>query len=158
MARWSEIERDVPELAVDVRGFMDAGAHKSLATLRADGSPRVSAIEATFLDGDLWLGSMWHSPKARDLQRDPRFALHSTSAEPGAWVGDAKVAGTMIEVHDDRPKQRLLDARGGGPPGPFHLFRAEISELVVIRLGQPEDHLVVRRWTVEGGERRSELR
>jgi hypothetical protein len=158
MARWSEIERDVPDLAVDVRGFMEAGAHKALATLRADGAPRVSATEAIFLGGDLWLGSMWRSPKARDLQRDPRFALHSASADPAAWVGDAKVAGSMVEIDDDIAKQRLLEARGGGPPGPFHLFRAEICELVVIRLGQPEDHLVVRRWTPEGGERRSELR
>lgn len=158
MARWVEVEGEVPELAADARGFMDAGVHKSIATIRPDGSPRVSAIEASFLDGDLWFGSMWQSPKARDLQRDGRFALHSASVDPGAWLGDSKFAGTVVEVDDEASKQRLLDARGGGPPGPFHLFRADITEVIVLRLGKPEDHLVVRRWTAGRGERRSELR
>ena len=36
--------------------------------------------------------------KARDLQRDPRFALHSGSDEPDDWVGDAKLAGIVEEV------------------------------------------------------------
>lgn len=59
--------------------------HKTLATLRRDGSPRSSGIEATFAQGELWMGSMWRSTKALDLQRDPRFALHSGSTDPPAW-------------------------------------------------------------------------
>ena len=95
MARWSEVEQAAPELAAAARGFLDAGVHKTLATLRHDGSPRISGSEAQFRDGDLWFGSMWQALKARDLQRDPRFALHSASVDPPDWRGDAKLSGRV---------------------------------------------------------------
>ena len=82
MANWSGVEAAAPELAARVRATMDAHKHKVLATLRRDGSPRVSGIEATFTDGELWLGMMPGSRKAADLRRDPRLALHSTSVDP----------------------------------------------------------------------------
>jgi hypothetical protein len=87
MARWSEVERAAPELAAAAREFLDAGVHKTLATLRRDGSPRISGIEATIADGELWLGMMPASLKALDLRRDPRLALHSPTVEPGPHPG-----------------------------------------------------------------------
>jgi hypothetical protein len=84
MASWQEISRAAPDFEATVRAIFDAHKHKSLATLRQDGSPRISGTEANFVDGDLWLGSMWQSRKARDLLRDPRFALHSATVDPGA--------------------------------------------------------------------------
>ena len=77
------MEAEAPGLTVLVRGFFDARVHKTLATLWRDGSPRISATEIDFADGELWLGSMWRSLKALDLRRDPRFALHSGSVAPG---------------------------------------------------------------------------
>ena len=68
-----------------VRAAFDAHAHKVLATLRADGSPRVSGIEMQFVAGEPWLAGMPDSVKFADLRRDPRFALHSGSAEPDAF-------------------------------------------------------------------------
>jgi hypothetical protein len=88
---WGEVEAEVPELAALARRFLDAHVHKTLATLRRDGSPRVSGTEVDFAEGELWLGSMWHSLKALDMRRDPRFALHSGSADSPEWTGDAKV-------------------------------------------------------------------
>jgi hypothetical protein len=39
--------------------------------------------------------------KARDLQRDPRFALHGGPADPDAgWDGDAKLSGHAEELTD----------------------------------------------------------
>jgi Pyridoxamine 5'-phosphate oxidase len=81
MARWSEVTAAAPELAGKARALFDAHRHKTMATLRKDGSPRISGTEATFADGDLWLGAMHHSLKALDLRRDPRLALHSATAE-----------------------------------------------------------------------------
>ena len=49
MARWERIEAEEPEFAARARGHFDAGVHKTIATLRADGSPRISGIEASFL-------------------------------------------------------------------------------------------------------------
>jgi hypothetical protein len=132
VASWHEVEAEAPELVTAARGFFDAFTHKTLATLRRDGSPRISGSEADFSDGELWLGAMWRSVKALDLQRDPRFALHSGSVDPPGWKGDAKVAGRVEEV--------------AGEEGKSHRFRCEIAELVVVRLGEPEDHIVIESW------------
>jgi hypothetical protein len=144
MPAWSEVEAEIPELAALARGFLDAHVHKTLATLRRDGSPRISGTEATFSDGELWIGSMWRSMKALDLRRDPRFALHSGSADPPAWTGDAKLGGRLEEVSESE-RNGVLDEREP-PPGRSHLFRADITEVVVVRLGDPADHIIVEAW------------
>ena len=122
MPSWSDVEAEIPELAALARNFLDAHVHKTLATLRRDGSPRISGTEVDFADGELWLGSMWRAVKALDLQRDPRFALHSGSADPPDWTGDAKLAGCAEEVTGSERKAAIIGA--GAPPGPSHLFRA----------------------------------
>jgi hypothetical protein len=144
MASWGEVEAAAPELSELARGYFDAHVHKTLATLRRDGSPRISGSEVIFADGEMWLGSMWRAVKALDLRRDPRFALHSGSAEPAEWKGDAKVAGRVEEAEDDERKAEVTS--GEAPPGPMHLFRCDITELVVVRLGEPADHLVIESW------------
>ena len=156
MASWSEVEAAAPELAARVRATMDAHKHKVLATLRRDGSPRVSGIEATFTDGELWLGMMPGSRKAMDLRRDPRLALHSasvdpTEADPSAWPGDAKVAGRAVEVDDPALLERLGAGEGGGGA---HLFRVDLAEVVHTRVGTPADHLVIEVWREGAGLRR----
>ncbi len=156
MPSWGDIEAEVPEFAALARGFFDAYTHKTLATLRADGSPRISGTETIFRDGELWIGSMWQSVKALDLRRDPRFALHSGSADPPAWKGDAKLAGRMEEVTD--PERFAAVLGGEGSPGSSHLFRADITELVVVRLGDPADHIVVETWRPGRGVTRRERR
>jgi hypothetical protein len=145
MARWQEIADTSPELAEAVRASFDGRVHKTIATLRRDGSPRISGIESFFAEGDLWFGSMWQARKALDLRRDPRFALHSGTADPPEWERDAKVSGRAEEVDDER-KRSLYDALGREPPGRFHLFRAEISEAVIVGLNEACDKLVVESW------------
>jgi hypothetical protein len=154
MPSWSHVEIEAPELAARARGFLDAYVHKTLATLRRDGSPRISGTEVKFVDGELWLGSMWRSLKALDLQRDPRFALHSGSADPPNWTGDAKLAGRVEEVTDPERKTTIIG--GEAPPSSSHLFRADITELVVIRLGEPADHLIIETWHMGRGVTRCE--
>jgi hypothetical protein len=131
MASWSEAEAQAPELAARARAFFDAHKHKTLATLRRDGSPRISGIEAEFEYGELQFGSMSNAVKALDLRRDPRFALHSGSDEPTEWQGDAKVAGLAQEVASE---------------GESHQFRADVRELVVVYMGDPRDHIVIESW------------
>ena len=157
MASWNAIVAEAPELTALARGFLDAFVHKTLATLRRDGAPRISGTEVIFADEDLWLGSMWQSMKARDLQRDPRFALHSGSPDPGSgWHGDAKLAGRAEEITDEQRKAQILGGKGG--PGPSHLFRCDISELAVVRLPDPPEFLVVEAWHEGRGVMRRERR
>ena len=82
MARWADIEAAEPDFATRVRTLFDAHRHKTLATLRRDGSPRISGIEVEFADGEAVLGMMPGSVKADDLRRDPRLGLHSASEDP----------------------------------------------------------------------------
>src|SRR5690242_21915496 len=82
MATWHEVEQSAPEFAQRIRTLFDAHRHKTIATVRADGSPRISGIEAVFEDGELVFGSMPNARKGADLRRDPRFALHSATVDP----------------------------------------------------------------------------
>lgn len=150
------MEVEAPELAARARSFFDAHVHKTLATVRRDGSPRISGTELVFRDGELWFGGMWRSVKALDLQRDPRFAVHSGSDDPPGWSGDAKVGGRVEEILDEAVKQAVIG--GEAPPGPNHLFRADLTELVVVRLGSPADHIVVESWHAGRGVTRVERR
>jgi Pyridoxamine 5'-phosphate oxidase len=159
MASWSEIEAAAPELAARARAVFDAHRHKVLATLRRDGSPRISGIEASFTDGELWLGMMPGSRKALDLRRDPRLALHSASLDPPddptAWTGDAKLSGRAVEVEDPE----LLRKLGAGDDAEAaHLFRVDVTELVHTRVGDPADHLVIDLWREGKGLSRHQRR
>lgn len=147
MATWAEIETAVPGLAGEVMARFTAARHCTMATLRRDGAPRISGTEVELSDGQLWLGSMAGAVKALDLRRDGRVAVHSPTAEPGpdgrTWAGEAKVAGMAVEVPSD---------------GESHRFRLDLTEVVLTRLGEPPDHLVVESWHPDRGYVRRERR
>ena len=151
---WSVIEQSEPDFAARVRRLMDAGRHKTIATLCADGSPRISGIECTFADGALRFGSMSGARKGADLERDPRFALHGPTFHPevgreGEWPGEAKISGRATRVGPVTP-----DEEREGPDG--DLFEADVTEVVVTGLDATATKLVVESWTPERGLRRVE--
>ncbi|MFI8254760.1 pyridoxamine 5'-phosphate oxidase family protein [Streptomyces filamentosus] len=130
---WTAFEAAEPALAALVRERFGRYVHHVLATLRKDGSPRLSGIEADFRDGDLWLGMMPNSRKALDLRRDPRCSL---LANPGPGTdmdgGDVRISGRAVEVTD--PAAVAAYAAVAGAPLPFHLFRMEPHEVVRTRV------------------------
>src|SRR5215217_5346708 len=151
MASWAEFEAAAPELAEKVRAHLDAHVHKTLASVRRDGSPRISGTEIRLVNGELWIGSMWNALKARDLQRDPRFALHSGSEDPPDWSGDAKLAGLAVEVTD---QERVKEINGeAAAAGPTHLFRLDLHEISTVGLNEDRSALLIEVWTPEGGVR-----
>jgi hypothetical protein len=140
MASWARFEAEAPALAARVQERFGIRKHKTLATLRNDGSPRISGIEVEFADGELFLGMMPGSRKLRDLERDPRLALHSPTDDPPAgnprgWRGEAKIAGHAIEV--DFPDSPVAGGRR---------WRIDISEAVLTHLNDAGDQLVVESW------------
>ena len=114
-ASWAEVEAQAPELMAAVRACFTVRKHCTMATLRRDGSPRISGTEVQLADGQLWTGSMPGALKAKDLQRDGRVALHSPTVDPpegdeSSWAGEAKVAGVAVEVpHDDASHRFRID-------------------------------------------------
>ena len=151
MPSWTDFEAAAPALAERVRSRLDAHVHKTLATVRRDGSPRISGTETAFAQGELWIGSMWDALKARDLQRDPRFALHSGSDDPPGWNGDAKLAGVVEEITDPERVQEINGSNA--PPGPSHLFRLDLHEVSVVGLHESGRSLVIEVWTPARGVR-----
>ncbi|MEV6399510.1 pyridoxamine 5'-phosphate oxidase family protein [Streptomyces sp. NPDC051907] len=140
---WADFQAAAPDFAEAVQQRFQRYKHHVLATLRKDGSPRVTGLEADFRRGELWLGMMDGSRKARDLQRDPRFALHANpGADDSMDGGDARIAGRAVEVTDPREIARYTAE--AEPPEPFHLFRVEVGE--VVRTSVEGDELVVRSW------------
>lgn len=138
--------------------MLEAHVHKTIATLRADGSPRISGIEAKFIgagiDEDLWFGSMPGSRKGADLARDPRFSLHSGSDDPPGWRGDAKLSGLAEEVTDLDRKRTIFKAMGAEEVSDDSaLYRADVRELAVTRLTEARDELAIDWWTEAGGVR-----
>jgi Pyridoxamine 5'-phosphate oxidase len=158
MASWTEIEAQAPDLAAAAQKVFDAHVHKTLATIRKDGSPRISGTEARFFEGDLWLGSMIGARKVDDLRRDPRLALHSATIDATMAGGDAKLSGRAVEVTDEDTIRRFSGDLDQKPPDPFHLFRIDITELTLTRLGDPQDHLVIETWIEGKGLQRVERR
>jgi hypothetical protein len=151
MPTWTDFEAAAPELAARVRARLDTHTHKTIATLRRDGSPRISGTETEFADGELWIGSMWQALKARDLLRDPRFALHSGSAEPAEWEGDAKLAGIAEEITDPERVREINGDQASSEPS--HLFRLELREVSTVGLNEQRNALVIEVWTPEQGVR-----
>jgi hypothetical protein len=129
---WKAIEQAEPEFARRVRQRFDAGRHKTIATLRADGSPRISGIEAEFADGDLRFGSMTGARKLADLTRDPRFALHgptfhSEDGKESEWPGEAKIAGRAVPTGPV-----TTDETGEAPDG--EMFVADLTRVRCARV------------------------
>lgn len=154
MATWREVEQAEPELAERVRRLFDAGRHKTIATTRADGSPRISGIECELTDGELRFGSMADSRKGADLARDPRFALHGPTFHPeegkeADWPGEAKIAGRAVAAGPVTTDEAGEQADG-------QMFVADITEVVVTALDAAATKLVVEWWTPERGLQRIE--
>jgi hypothetical protein len=147
MASFAEVESAEPAFATRVRAAFDAHAHKILATLRRDGSPRVSGIEMRFVAGEPWLAGMPGSVKFTDLRRDPRFPLHSGSSEPDSFESDAKLSGRATAVVDDDERRRYAEAAGvAAEHMGFELFRVELEQVVLVALNDERTALLISSW------------
>ncbi|MCU1393998.1 MAG: hypothetical protein JWM34_2426 [Ilumatobacteraceae bacterium] len=144
---WSDFEQAAPELAAAAKQRFLEHKHHVLATLRRDGSPRISANEVQFHGGNIVMGMMLDSVKALDLLRDGRCAIHANPGDdPGP--GDVKLSGIAAAVTD--PDELAAYAEEVEPPPPFHLFRLDLLEVVHTKVHPDNDRLVITHWTPTG--------
>src|SRR3712207_2909746 len=118
MIRWAQFAEEAPHIAeVFLRRHSATGNLCMLATLRSDGYPRISPMEPNIVDGHLILVGMPNTAKFRDLERDPRFCLHTATVDPHLGDGDAKLWGTVVDLQDEKLQERFADhvVEGGGP-------------------------------------------
>ncbi|MEU9459735.1 pyridoxamine 5'-phosphate oxidase family protein [Streptomyces sp. NPDC058322] len=126
---WEDFRSAEPAFAETVRTRFQQYKHHVLATLRKDGSPRVTGLEVDFRFGEVWLGMMPNSRKALDLLRDPRFAVQANPGPDAEMTdGDVRISGRAVEVTDPGVLARFIEE--AKPPEPFHLFRVEPAEVV----------------------------
>ena len=153
--RWSDFQERQPRLAKIATDRLLGPGVVLVATIRKDGTPRISAVEPFVLDGELWLCMLLDSRKAADVKRDPRLLVHSIITgreEPG---GEVKVRGTARLVDDEAVHRRFAaevsKALPWSPePGRFHLFALELEQITYIRYDDSGDqHLVLWPQGVE---------
>lgn len=150
MARWDEIDRRAVDVTSAVEMRFAANRHHVLATLRPDGSPRVSGTEVFFHAGNIWIGCMPNSGKVKDLTRDPRCALHTAPIDIELAEGDATIDGRAeasedLDVWAAMTKQARDDVTGLSGV----LYRIDVDR---VRLVQVEgDKLFVHSWDPRRG-------
>lgn len=150
-AHWDDFESEQPMLAAVGRRRLGGPGVVLVATVRADGVPRLSPVEPLFWNGDLWLSMGWATRKAMDLRRDGRILVHNVVTDREGSSGEFKLRGRVVE--DDVPATHRAYAQtvaadlGWRPePGKFHLFRVTVEDITFIRWDPPTNDHFVTRW------------
>ncbi|MFI9511074.1 pyridoxamine 5'-phosphate oxidase family protein [Nocardia sp. NPDC052566] len=158
MTTWSQFTEEAPHIsAVFTRRHKATGNLCMLATLRADGAPRISPIEPRIFEGMLVLAGMPNTTKFKDLGRDPRFCLHTATVDTQVGDGDAKLFGTVTDVTDRevhaRFAQDLFEENGFDIRGQEfdHFYVADLSSASTVEVDG--DHLNITIWKPGKGER-----
>lgn len=151
MTTWKEFAEAAPRIsAIFVRRHAAAGNLCMLATLRADGYPRISPMEPRVFEDELWLIGMPDTTKFRDLRRDPRFCLHTATVDTEVKDGDAKLWGTVRDVPDRDLHQRfatsLFEETGFDLRGQEfgHFYAADLTGASAVEVS--DDHMDVTIW------------
>jgi hypothetical protein len=143
MASWSDLVKGVPEIAElgEKRLFQFGPGLAFLATVRADGAPRLHPVCVNLVDDDLHL-LIIRSPKRQDLLRDGRFALHSFPAPD--TDDEFNLAGRVNQVTDPDLVHRIEQAqiaRGATTAGDELGFTLDIERALYSRYkarGEPD--------------------
>ena len=134
MASWSDFAAAEPSLASAIRALLQqyGPGMGYLATVRADGGPRVHPVSPVITATGLYC-FLVDSPKRRDLERDGRYALHSYPPEEND--DEAYVSGRAVPVHDPAVITRLAEALRASPDVDWRLFELLIDVAMVRRHG-----------------------
>jgi hypothetical protein len=152
--RWDQFETVAPQLARDARSQIDRFGFVYVGTVRRDGTPRISVVEAHVAGGHLMLTMIAASQKARDVIRDPRVTLQSPvmdAADPGVEV---KLRGQLVDV-DERQRAVTTDAieraSGWRPQPSWRFFSVELAAVAL--LAWEHGALTLTRWDAARGAR-----
>jgi hypothetical protein len=163
---WTEFSQSAPELANLFRERLERTGLALLGTIRKDGTPRISPLEAGVFEDHLLIGGMWQSKKFLDLMRDPRCLVHTTISNKDGKEGEVKLRGKVVEITDPEFRERCgrqaLKTTGWRPPEPYHLYWLDIEHAAFIQFSGSGNQTVkiwragtdaksrVRKWTGSG--------
>jgi hypothetical protein len=148
MATWAELEAQSPEIAAAGRRllFHPGFGFGYLATVRADGGPRVHPVNPVIAAGRLWVFVV-PSRKLDDLRRDGRYALHSVGAED---VNDELYLDGRARVVEDADGEvrAAAEAACHFPVPPHHvLVELDVARVLWAHYAEPPSFPpAYRRW------------
>jgi Pyridoxamine 5'-phosphate oxidase len=158
--RWSAFEGAAPELAARGLARIKEFGFVFVGTIRPDGAPRISPVEAHRVSGDLMLAVIGASEKARDLVRDPRVTLQSPisdAAEPGCefklrgYVDDADAV-LRADTAD------TIERASGWRPSERWSYRCVLIQSAVLIDWMDDGDMLLSRWDQRHGVRETERR
>lgn len=143
MLAWADFASAAPELASRA-GERLHGRISYLATVKPDGAPRVHPVTPILAPGALYVFMDRTSPKGRDLERDPRFALHAGVEDNEGGAGEVMVTGRATRTADARDRAAATQAASYAPAESYILFSLEIA--TVMFTTYDGDRPVRTRW------------
>ena len=146
MSNWKDFAAAAPELADFAFERLDERL-AYLATVRADGAPRVHPVSPFIGEGHLFVYMEPNSPKARDLLRDPRYSLHCAVEDSNGGEGELSVSGRARLVPDPEERAMVFSAAraiGHSPQERYVVFELELSQVLATTYASDKAHR--RRW------------
>jgi hypothetical protein len=156
MATWRQFAREAPDLAGAGRALWEQHVLMYLATVRADGSPRVHPVVPLLAEGSVFVAIGERSPKWRDLRRDPRCVLHSL---PGQRDDEFVLRCRAREAPGSR--EAVREAADHVIHDDDHIFELDIDQADLghwEHVGKPNTYAVRERWQPGGVEQLRALR
>jgi hypothetical protein len=143
VATWAEFADAEPDLAAFGLERM-RGRIVYQATLRLDGAPRVHPVSPWVGDDQLCVSFRDTSPKLREVERDPRYALHTAQPweDHAGDFGEFMARGLLERVDASDPA--VLARPGMTPYGLVH-YTCSVEEAVATEYTEAEMP-VYRRW------------
>lgn len=145
---WAEFAAAAPALAAEGQRRFEGPGVVLVGTIRRDGAPRISPCEVIIHGGELYLGMMPDSLKAKDLARDPRCTVHNAVADRSASDGEFKLHGSVRSVTDPAERAAYGDAMfatiGWRPEGDYPLFAVNVDSAALFVTGDVSR--TVTRW------------
>jgi len=147
MPTWGEFAESAPELAAFGAERFHQAQVAYLATVRQDGAPRVHPVTPILGEGRLFLFMEPTSPKGRDLELDPRYAIHSLVTDQNGTPGEFSISGRAIRAADPAARAIAATAAAYDPAARYILFELSVEEAAstLYEGGQP----LRRRWRAE---------
>jgi hypothetical protein len=132
MSTYAQFEAAAPTIAEPIRQRLEEAGLTFLATIRRDGSPRISPVEVEFIDGRLYYGSMPEARKVHDIARDPRCSLITPIVDKKDMRGEGKLFAEARLVTDLAEAERVLRTSAeGNEMDPEALLGSPVYEVVV---------------------------
>jgi hypothetical protein len=125
--RWSMFADQEPELAAFGQARLLA-APAYIATLRANGAPRVHPVTPIFGAGGVYLFMEPTSPKGRDLRERGWFGMHNGVPDNEGTGGEFWIAGRAMPVDDPETRAAVVAVATYPPEDRYLLFELTVTE------------------------------